>query len=56
VALTFERIGCARNDIAHPMGCKFTWKEVGGFLRSFVQYFVYVNRIVSFLQSKPAST
>jgi hypothetical protein len=55
VTLTFEQIRCARNDIAHPMGRKFTWNEVSGFLHSFVQYFVYVNRIVSLLESKRPS-
>jgi hypothetical protein len=55
VTLTFEQIRCARNDIAHPMGREFTWNEVSGFLHSFVQYFIYVNRIVSLLESKRAS-
>jgi hypothetical protein len=56
VTLTFEQIRCARNDIAHPMGREFTWNEVSGFLHSFVQYFLYINRIVSLLESKPGST
>ncbi len=40
VTLTLEQIRCARNDIAHPMGCELTWNEVSGFLHSFLQYFV----------------
>lgn len=50
---TFEQIRCARNDIAHPSGREFTWNEVSGFLHSFVQYFIYVNRIIKLLRSKP---
>jgi hypothetical protein len=55
VTLTFEQIGCARNDIAHPTGCEFTWNEISGLLHSFVQYFLYVNCIVSFLESNRGS-
>jgi hypothetical protein len=40
VTLTFDQISCARNDIAHPMGCEFTSNRVGGFLPGFVEYFV----------------
>jgi hypothetical protein len=54
VTLTFEQVSRARNDIAHPMGREFTWNEVSGFLHSFVQ-FLYVNRIVSLLETKTAS-
>jgi hypothetical protein len=53
VTLTFEEIRLARNDIAHPTDRQFTWNEVSGFLHSFVQYFIYVNRMIAFLSSNP---
>jgi len=49
---TFDRIRCARNDIAHPSGREFTWNEVSGLLHNFVQYFIYANRIIAFLTAK----
>ncbi len=52
---TFDQIRCARNDIAHPSGREFTWNEVSLFLLSFVQYFIYVNRIIKLLASKQST-
>jgi hypothetical protein len=52
VTLTFEQLRLARNDIAHPQGREFTWNETSGFLHNFVQYFIYANRIIAFLESK----
>jgi hypothetical protein len=53
VTLTFEQIRLARNDIAHLGGREFTWNEVSGFLHNFIQYFGYVNRIITFLANNP---
>lgn len=53
VTLSFEIIRHARNDIAHPKGREFTWNEVSGFLHSFVQYFMYINRITILLANNP---
>ena len=55
VTLTVEQIRCARNDIAHPKGRKFTWNEVGGLLHSFAQYFTYANQVIKLLTSNPKS-
>lgn len=56
VTLAFEEIRLARNEIAHPTDRQFTWNEVSGFLHNFVQYFLYVNRIIKFLSTDPKST
>lgn len=53
VTLTFEQIRLARNEVAHPAKRQFNWNDVSGFLRSFVQYFGYVNRIIAFLDDNP---
>lgn len=55
VNLTFAQIRLARNEIAHPTDRQFTWNEVSGFLHNFVQYFLYVNRIIEFLRTDPKS-
>lgn len=53
VKITFDIIRHARNDVAHPKGREFTWNEVSGFLHNFVQYFKYVNRIITLLNANP---
>jgi len=55
VTLSFEAIRLARNDIAHLAGREFTWNEVSGLLHNFVQYFLYVNRIITLLAGNPKS-
>ena len=53
VTLSFEAIRLARNDIAHLAKREFTWNEVSGLLHNFVQYFLYVNRIITLLAAFP---
>lgn len=55
VTLTFNAIRLARNDVAHLSRREFTWNEVSGLLHNFVQYFIYVNRIIEILSENPKS-